>query len=142
MDSKFDLFQIIKLSDDGNGGDVYSGVIGDFACGHGCTLASGQAHPSSVFCRRNAITNWKPVLLVSQQHVKLFAYLIFKRLADGEWTVEARAYAPEEAREEYRVSFKQSTTVRSRDSCHMFVIRSRSRKEAAFSYISVLSGFY
>ena len=58
------LFQIVKMNETSG---LYGSVIGDF-----------NQDDATVF-GRGAMTHWKPVLLVSSAHMRLFAYLVIYR---------------------------------------------------------------
>lgn len=60
-------------------------VIGDF-----------NAEGMTVFGRK-AMTHWKPVLLISRQIIRLFAYLVMYRDEAGNWIIYLRSYASDEA---------------------------------------------
>ncbi len=82
------IFQIVKM-DETSG--KYGSVIGDF----------NQAD-ATVF-GRGAMTHWKPVLLVSGAHMRLFAYLVICRDFRGEWSVSARSYCGGELLKNVRI---------------------------------------
>jgi len=52
--------------------------------------------PSLTVFGRPATVNWKPVLLISRQVIRLFAYLVAHRDNEGNWTLSIRSYASEE----------------------------------------------
>ncbi len=65
---------------------------------------------------RGAMTHWKPVLLVSSAHMRLFAYLVIFRDFKGEWMVSARSYCGKGLLENIRVrvTLKKPTKERAR----------------------------
>ena len=71
------MFQIIKIK--GNG--EFMSVIGDF-----------NDKEQTVFSR-TTLTHWKPVLLVSQEHIRIFAYLTAYRDGKGEWFLSVRSFS-------------------------------------------------
>ncbi len=52
---------------------------------------------------RSTMTHWKPILLVSSTHMRLFAYLVIFRDFKGEWMVSARSYCGKGLLENIRV---------------------------------------
>jgi len=73
--------QIVKSREDDR---PFASVIGDFNTAN-----------MTAFGRR-AMTHWKPVLLISRQCIRLFAYLVMYRDESGNWIVYLRSYASQE----------------------------------------------
>ena len=76
---------------------TFSSIIGDFGEG------------PSVFTRTQIHTHWKPVLLISNDLVKFFIYLILYRSQNGDWFVYLRSFSGQSVRK----YFKASITLRS-----------------------------
>ena len=85
-------FQIVKKQEDPS--SPYTSVIGDF-----------NQDGLTVF-DRSAMTHWKPVMLISAAHVRLFAYLLFYRNLDQEWVAYARGFAEQECLDRYELKLK------------------------------------
>ena len=73
-------FQILKSSP-----MTYKSVIGDF-----------NTAEQTVFHRTGITTHWKPVMLVSSEHIRLFAYLLMYRDGEGRWALYVRSFADRE----------------------------------------------
>lgn len=74
--------QIVKSKEDNK---PFVSVIGDF-----------NSEGITVF-GRNAMTHWKPVLLISRQYIRLFAYLVMYRDERGNWIIYLRSFASDAA---------------------------------------------
>jgi len=49
---------------------------------------------------------WKPILLVSKAHMRLFAFIVFRRDPDGLWAIEARSHIGEKLLENLRIKLE------------------------------------
>jgi len=81
--------QILKSRENGV---PFVSVIGDF-----------NAEGMTVFGRA-AMTHWKPILLISREIIRLFAYLVIYRDETGNWILYVRSFASDESLEKLQAS--------------------------------------
>lgn len=81
--------QIIKCKEDNK---PFINNIGDFV-----------DETTTVF-NKKTITHWKPVLLISRQHIRLFAYIIMQRSEQGNWMIFVSSYAPMEILDKHQAT--------------------------------------
>ena len=81
---------------------IYSSTIGDFEENDKSALG------------KTTVTHWKPVLLLSDPHLRLLGHLVILREPNGNWSIYAQALAGNE----YLEKFQYTLTVRAADGNH------------------------